>query len=108
MQSEYTERLEAENEKLRDAYSVLETENCKYKPWYPMWLETVAGEELVIGSVTIGEVACTPSGEWAIFVAGNRQDNYHCKCRRDAKTTLIGIIMTPLTIDGIGKRTSCL
>lgn len=106
MQTDYTERLEAENEKLRDAIEVLETENVKYKPWYPKWRETIAGEELIIGSATIGEVACSPEGEWIIYVAGKRQFSCtcKCKCRRDAKTTLLDIIMKPLTIEGLLAR----
>jgi hypothetical protein len=88
---------------------LLETENVKYKPWYPKWQETIAGAELVVGSSTIGEVACTPKGEWIIFVAGVRKYNCTCKCRRDAKTTLINIIMEPLTIEGLlAKRITCL
>jgi len=92
MESDYIARLEEENAALRQAINKLEDENSLCNMWKPRWRATIAGAEIIIGKGTpIGEVACSPSGEWLVFIKGKCVQ--HLKSRGEAKQHLVKAIL---------------
>ncbi len=94
MNSDYTERLEEENNKLREAINALEDDNKLCIMWKPRWRETIAGEEIYIGEGTvIGEVALHPTAsKWWAYVLGKAISN-ECVGKKEAKQLVVDTIL---------------
>jgi hypothetical protein len=94
MMSDYTQRLEEENTKLREVINSLEDDNKLCKMWKPCWRNTVAGMELCIGKGTpIGEVMLHPtSNKWWAHVLGRIISN-DCVGRKEAKQLVVDTIL---------------